>query len=70
MICDIIQVATQFNNWQWLGIHFYYTVKVHALFSCTLTVVEKNCVAAIGAVHFSVRSFGCALFVYDTGGKT
>lgn len=24
-----------------------------------------SCVAAIGVVHFSVRSFGCALFIYE-----
>ena len=32
-------------------------------FSCTLCLVKSSCVAAIGALHFSVRSFGCALFI-------
>ena len=30
---------------------------------------NENCVAAIGALHFSVRSFGCALFYYTKWGK-
>ena len=34
---------------------------------CLMSSVE-SCVAAIGVVHFSVRSFGCALFCY-TGGN-
>ena len=29
-------------------------------------MLTKSCVAAIGVMHFSVRGFGCALFVYTT----
>ena len=35
-------------------------VKAHSLFWRSL-VVCQSCVAAIGAMRFSVRSFGCAL---------
>ena len=28
------------------------------------TILVGSCVAAIGVVHFSVRGFGCALFIY------
>ena len=40
---------------------------MHAL-SCILILCVENCVAAIGAMRFSVRSFGCALF-YFVGGS-
>lgn len=37
--------------------HFFTSVKMHALFSHTCSYIKgkvmKNCVAAIGAVHFS-----------------
>ncbi len=36
------------------------------LFFRMLLLIIESCVAAIGALHFSVRSFGCALFVYTT----
>ena len=37
-------------------------VKAHSLFWRSL-VVCQSCVAAIGVMCFSVRSFGCALFI-------
>ena len=39
----IIQGATQLNNSLYVGIHFYYMVKVHALFSYTIIDYEKLC---------------------------
>ena len=36
---------------------------MHALFRVPISPVERSCVAAIGVVHFSVRGFGCALFI-------
>ncbi len=42
---------------------------MYALFSYAyFWSIENNCVAANGAVRFSVRGFGCALFIL--GGKT
>ena len=38
-------------------------VKAHSLFWRSL-VVCQSCVAAIGVMCFSVRSFGCALFIF------
>lgn len=35
------------------------------LFFRTLCKENENCVAAIGALHFSVRGFGCALFYFE-----
>lgn len=40
----------------------YFLVKTQALFR--MLGHERSCVAAIGAVRFSVRGFGCALFCY------
>ena len=46
------------------GMLFYNMVKVHALFSHTSDSGPKiNCVAAVRAMHFSVRSFGYAFFI-------
>ena len=39
-------------------------VKMHAHFSHTFYKERNVCVAAIGVMHFSVRSFGCALFIF------
>lgn len=36
---------------------------MHSLFWLSL-IVCQSCVAAIGVMHFSVRGFGCALFIY------
>lgn len=68
--CVITQGATQLNMVTYIGIHFYHMVKVHALFSYAFLLSGRSCVVAIGVVHFSVHSFGCALFVYYTGEKT
>ena len=42
---------------------FVFPAKMHALFVHTCTGC-RNCVAAIGAMRFSVRGFGCALFYF------
>ncbi len=56
--------ATQYNISS-NEVHTLPMVKVHALFVCLYLKKEKRyCVAAIGALHFSVRGFGCALFDY------
>ena len=44
---------------------FLFLVKTLALFWLSL-VVCQSCVAAIGAVRFSVRGFGCALFYFGS----
>ena len=43
--------------------YFYLLVKMQALFRMLL-IVGEICVAAIGAMRFSVRGFGYALFYF------
>ena len=45
---------------------FLLSVKTLAPLFTFLGVCQKICVAAIGAVRFSVRGFGCALFIGGT----
>ena len=54
--------ATQINIVPSDGFAFYFSKSA----SSTLAYLseERICVAAIGALHFSVRSFGCALFIF------
>ena len=59
LIC-YTNVATQINICTFWGSVFL--VKTLALLLSFLKVCQKICVAAIGVVRFSVRSFGCALF--------
>ena len=69
MECAIIQGATQF----YILAMVKYTFLLHGKSACSIFVYSnrcrKNCVAAIGALHFSVRSFGCALFLFGKGAK-
>ena len=43
------------------GVYFCLSAKMHTPVQHSREG-KRNCVAAIGVVHFSVRSFGCALF--------
>ena len=57
-----IKFATQFLYIKLLKCVFLSSGKnIRSIFAYFFSLV-KNCVAAIGAVYFSVRSFGCALF--------
>ena len=58
----IIFFATQLNIWTNYERSIFILVKMHSLFWLSLMVCQ-SCVAAIGVMHFSVRSFGCALFI-------
>ena len=56
------ELATQLHIDMPQACVIYFLVKTQALFR--MLGHERSCVAAIGAVRFSVRGFGCALFCY------
>ena len=63
-IGDKINLLHNSNILQINGVYFYLPIKIHALFSHTIYLYRKNCVATVGAMCFLVRGFGCALFYF------